>query len=146
MGLSQTVDEDALFLEIAKRHFPSVETLETRNRDALDFHDVSVQSIKAALKAAYEAGKAAKPKSTPRKKKGPLDDLIKLGDRFQVLSDQVPPAAPNKIGAIGTVVVLRQPPDGPAFCIMTFEGQKHFSNVFVKDLINVTLFRRLPKE
>jgi hypothetical protein len=31
-------------------------TLETRNRDALDFQDVSVWSLRKALEAAYEAG------------------------------------------------------------------------------------------
>ena len=33
-----------------------IETLETRNSDRLDFHDVSVWAVKAALQAAYEAG------------------------------------------------------------------------------------------
>lgn len=36
-----------------------IETLQTRNRDALDFHDVSVWAIKSALEAAYKAGQAA---------------------------------------------------------------------------------------
>ena len=35
-----------------------IETLEPRNRDALDFHDVSVRAVKAALERAYEAGRA----------------------------------------------------------------------------------------
>ena len=43
--MNDTPSTDQLFLEIAKRHMPSVETLETRNRDALDFHDVAVWSI-----------------------------------------------------------------------------------------------------
>lgn len=34
-----------------------LETLETRNSDELDFHDLSVWQIKAALEAAYEAGR-----------------------------------------------------------------------------------------
>lgn len=34
-----------------------IETLETRNSDSLDFHEVSVWSLKAALEAAYELGK-----------------------------------------------------------------------------------------
>lgn len=34
-------------------------TLETRRSDSLDFHEVSVWQIKAALEAAYEAGQAA---------------------------------------------------------------------------------------
>ena len=47
--MNDTTSTDQLFLEIAKRHMPSVETLETRNRDALDFHDVAVWSIRNSL-------------------------------------------------------------------------------------------------
>lgn len=36
--------------------FLGIETLATRNRDALDFHDIAVWNIKAALEAAYRAG------------------------------------------------------------------------------------------
>lgn len=43
-------------LQIAKNHFPGVETLEARNSDSLDFHSVSVWSIDGALRSAYEAG------------------------------------------------------------------------------------------
>ena len=50
---------DALLLEIASKHFHGVETLETRNSDRLDFHDVAVWAIRAALEAAYAAGVAA---------------------------------------------------------------------------------------
>jgi hypothetical protein len=49
---------EALMLDIAKRHF-LVETLDTRNSDGLDFHDVAVWSIRAALNEAYAAGLAA---------------------------------------------------------------------------------------
>jgi hypothetical protein len=38
----------------------NVETLELRNRDSLDFYDISVSTLKKALEAAYEAGKNAK--------------------------------------------------------------------------------------
>ncbi|AGI69864.1 hypothetical protein OAN307_c45070 [Octadecabacter antarcticus 307] len=48
---------EALLLEIAAKHF-HLETLETRNSDSLDFHDVSVWSIRAALEAAFAAGQA----------------------------------------------------------------------------------------
>ena len=48
----------ALILEIATRHF-FVETLETRNSDRLDFHDVAVWAMHAALNEAYEAGHIA---------------------------------------------------------------------------------------
>ncbi|MFA6310582.1 MAG: hypothetical protein WCV99_15585 [Sterolibacterium sp.] len=33
-----------------------IETLETQKSDRLDFHEVSVWSLKAALEAAYQAG------------------------------------------------------------------------------------------
>jgi len=46
---------DALILEIARRRF-FLETLETRNSDRLDFHDVAVWAIRDALAEAYEAG------------------------------------------------------------------------------------------
>ena len=49
---------EALLLEIAAKHF-CLETLETRNSDGLDFHDVAVWSIRAALEAAFAAGQAA---------------------------------------------------------------------------------------
>ena len=50
---------EALLLEIAAKHFPSIETLETRNSDSLDFRDVAVWSIRDALAAAFAAGQAA---------------------------------------------------------------------------------------
>ncbi|AMY71313.1 DUF6900 domain-containing protein [Frigidibacter mobilis] len=49
---------EALVLGIAKRHF-FVETLETRNSDGLDFHEVAVWALRAALHEAYAAGFAA---------------------------------------------------------------------------------------
>jgi hypothetical protein len=36
-----------------------LETLETRNSDSLDFHDLATWAIREALEAAYEAGRAA---------------------------------------------------------------------------------------
>ena len=49
---------EALILEIATRHF-FVETLETRNSGQLDFHDVAVWAMRAALEDAFEAGRIA---------------------------------------------------------------------------------------
>lgn len=46
----------AELLNIAHRHL-GLETLETRNSDSLDFSDQAVWSLKAALEAAYEAGR-----------------------------------------------------------------------------------------
>ena len=50
---------EALLLEIATKHFHSIETLETQNSDRLDFNDVAVWAIRAALEAAFAAGLAA---------------------------------------------------------------------------------------
>jgi hypothetical protein len=46
---------DSLITLIAQQHL-RIETLETRNSDSLDFHDVSVGGIKFALNAALIAG------------------------------------------------------------------------------------------
>ena len=49
---------DKLLAQIALDH-PLIETLQTRNSDRLDFHDVSVWAVQSALMAAYQAGLAA---------------------------------------------------------------------------------------
>ena len=49
---------DVAIALVAENHL-GLETLETRNSDGLDFHDLSVASIKSALEAAYECGRAA---------------------------------------------------------------------------------------
>ncbi len=46
-----------LFTQIAREHL-DLETLEQRNRDSLDFHDVGVVGVQRALDAAYRAGQA----------------------------------------------------------------------------------------
>ena len=43
--------------EIALKHL-NIETLDERKSDGLDFHEVSVWNIRAALEAAFAAGKA----------------------------------------------------------------------------------------
>ena len=58
----QTVHEaaaerDQLLLDIARKHL-NLKTLESRNSDCYDFHDIGVWSLKAALEAAYQAGRA----------------------------------------------------------------------------------------
>ena len=56
---------DAELLEIAQRQF-RIETLETQNWDRLDFHDVAVWAIRAALEEAFEAGRRAGLSETQR--------------------------------------------------------------------------------
>ena len=48
------------FEKIVKERFEHIETLETRNRDALDFHEVSVWGLEEILQKAYELGRASK--------------------------------------------------------------------------------------
>jgi single-stranded DNA-binding protein len=56
---------DALLTRIAQEHL-FIDTLETRNSDSLDFHDVSVWGVKEALLAAYQAGLAASQKAAQK--------------------------------------------------------------------------------
>lgn len=49
---------DQTLLQIARTTL-DIETLETQRSDRLDFHDVAVWSLKAALEAAYQAGQQA---------------------------------------------------------------------------------------
>ena len=58
MTAKTTAPVEALLLEIAAKHF-FLETLETRSSGSLDFHDVPVWSIRAALEEAFAAGQAA---------------------------------------------------------------------------------------
>ena len=41
---------EALLLDIATKHLHGIETLETRNSDSLDFHDVAIWAIRARWK------------------------------------------------------------------------------------------------
>lgn len=51
--------------KIALDHF-FIDTLETRNSDSLDFHEVSVWAVKSALEAAYRAGHEAAQKKASK--------------------------------------------------------------------------------
>lgn len=55
------MQQNDLFTKIAQQYL-GIETLETRNRDGLDFHDVAVWKVREALEAAYAAGQAASSK------------------------------------------------------------------------------------
>ncbi|MBE0474891.1 hypothetical protein [Rhodoferax sp.] len=61
-----TTTLDQIFALIAQKHL-LIETLETRNSDSLDFHDVAVWNVRQALEAAFKAGAelgASMPKAT----------------------------------------------------------------------------------
>jgi hypothetical protein len=57
-GLLPMKSPDQLFADIACKYL-GIPTLESRRADSLDFHDVAVWQIKAALTAAFEAGAKA---------------------------------------------------------------------------------------
>jgi hypothetical protein len=50
-----TMTTQQIIAEIAKKHL-RIETLKEQKSDRLDFHEVGVWSIEAALLAAFEAG------------------------------------------------------------------------------------------
>ena len=52
------VKEASEIAAIASTHC-GVETLDTQNSDSLDFHDISVWSLRDALAEAYAAGRAS---------------------------------------------------------------------------------------
>jgi len=47
-------------IEEITRRILKIESLETRNSDGLDFHELAVWTIQAALEAAYEAGRQSR--------------------------------------------------------------------------------------
>lgn len=61
-GLNMTTT--ATIDKIARRHL-GIETLAVRNSDSLDFHDVGVVGVSAALQAAFEAGQKAPAQRRP---------------------------------------------------------------------------------
>ena len=65
MKTTNDKNRDATIAAIA-RDVLSIETLETRNSDRLDFHDVAVWTVREALEKAYAAGNEAATKHTAR--------------------------------------------------------------------------------
>ena len=62
LGATQSKEQKNLrkeFEKIAQKYL-FIDTLRTQNSDSLDFHDVSVWGVEAALKAAYELGRNSK--------------------------------------------------------------------------------------
>jgi hypothetical protein len=55
---------ERLLNQIAAEHL-HIDTLATRNRDRLDFHEVSVWGLKEALQAAFTAGQQSKQTTQP---------------------------------------------------------------------------------
>ena len=74
-----------LFTAIAKQHL-SIEMLETRRSDSLDFHQVSAWGVRAALDAAYKAGADAERNAFRRSTITVLENCIeKAGDLYAAI-------------------------------------------------------------
>jgi hypothetical protein len=85
---------DQILTAIAKCHL-GIPTLETRQADSLDYHDVSVWAVKSALKAAFDAGRQSTGAKDPqlleaaelvvsRWEKGDLAEAVRiLSDRAE---------------------------------------------------------------
>ena len=75
-----------IFTTIAQQHL-GIETLEKRNRDSLDFHDVSVWGVKAALEAAYAAGQQSSDKIRQKRIANGGSYLAAFEGRYEDLVD-----------------------------------------------------------
>lgn len=61
---------EQLLTQIAREHL-SIETLDTRRSDSLDFHDVAVWCVRDALEAAFNAGVEHAKKARKTKRSDP---------------------------------------------------------------------------
>lgn len=95
--LDSLADREALLTQIAKKHC-RVETLDERKSDSLDFHEVSVWGLKAALEDAFKAGAAhqpaweknqAAPEATPSEPEEPGQEEILLARLEENLADMM---------------------------------------------------------
>jgi hypothetical protein len=60
-----------ILTSIARAHL-GIATLETRRSDRLDFHDVAVWQVEAALKAAFDAGRSTVSQPPHQRTEGPV--------------------------------------------------------------------------
>jgi hypothetical protein len=82
---------DQVLAAIAHRCL-SVRTLETQRADSLDFHDIAVWNLKAALEAAFEAGRQLGDKTLPQQDVG-------LAVARMIVDARLPPLSPEMIEA-----------------------------------------------
>lgn len=67
--IAKTITAPASLLEQIARQHLLVQTLQTQHADRLDFHEVSVWGIEAALQAAFAAGQQAAAKKLQAEQK-----------------------------------------------------------------------------
>src|SRR5579875_487057 len=135
-----TPQPDQLFAAIAKEHL-LIPTLETRRSDSLDFHDVAVWQVEAALKAAFDAGTKARSLSTP------VPGLPTAFDAYEIRGMKRLPCRGQEEEPIGPVTDdCEQVPDDQAEfwslfghipgqgldCIGDFATRQHAEEVFAR--------------
>ena len=78
-----------ILTSIAREHL-GIGTLETRRSDSLDFHDVAVWQVEAALKAAFDAGRNTATQPPHQRPEGPVrfDDYEILPCRRYIDMDE----------------------------------------------------------
>lgn len=91
---------NAPLLTIAKKHL-EIDTLEARNMDALDFHEVSVWGIQAALQAAFDAGQQTAKRSERAVPPATGGELLKVSRRCSA-------AGAYKIRSANITILLAQ--------------------------------------
>jgi hypothetical protein len=131
---------DELLAAIASEHL-SVPTLETRRSDSLDFHDVAVWQLKAALKAAFDAGAKAGPLATA------VSGLRKRFDAYEIHGMKRLPPQGQAQEPVGRVIddCEEVPDDEAEFwslfghipgqgidCIGDFATREHAEEVFAR--------------
>jgi len=108
---------------IAKKHL-AIETLSTRKSDSLDFYNVSVWGIKAALITAYNAGRDGLLTTTQHKERTMYYDAKWNGDTITILvdpkrtlnnldTDQEEPFPPCEQAKLIAAEVFSVDPDAP---------------------------------
>jgi hypothetical protein len=73
------------------------ETLKTRNRDSLDFHEVSVGGVRRAFQAVYELGYMH---ARPRARTGPSAKTLALGSHGGGKRRSAAPKDSSRLGAL----------------------------------------------
>ena len=74
---------DPILAGIAREHF-LIPTLESRRSDSLDFHNVAVWQVEAALQAAFDAGAGFSGKNAERLGVGPAEPVHAMPNPFLV--------------------------------------------------------------
>ena len=122
---------DRILTDIAREHL-GIATLETRRSDGLDFHEVAVWQVKAALEPAFHAG--ARPESRTdgsgslmiRFDAYEIHGVREFGDGDEAYCEQVPDEQAEFWSLYGHI------PGQGVDCIGDFATREHAEEVFAR--------------